>query len=170
MKKIYILVFIILVIVGVKASAQEYEVPKHYIFKTNADYLTAEPEILKTINWLEKTPWHQETRKRDEAKAFVLKWIDGSPDVTINLNSEVVHLAKDNPELLGSYMFGYTKYALLHKTDFDDTKAKKSGVKAIIDKYAAESSHRQNSEVDKVTAIDKEGKLDNWITTDFNVH
>ena len=132
MRKTYFYATLIsLAFLGFKAAAQEYDVPKHYAFKSNEDYKLYEPQIVKTIDWLEKTPWTEQVRKRDEAKAFVLKWIDGSPEVTISLNAELVHLAKNNPELLGSYMYGYAKYCIQHKADFDDTKAKMAGVKAI---------------------------------------
>jgi hypothetical protein len=170
MIKIYLAVFISLFIVGHKAAAQGYEVPKHYSFKSNDDYLKYEPEILKAIDFLEVTPWNEQGRKRAEAKTFVLSWIDGSPDVTITFNSELVKMAKNNPELLGSYMYAYTKYAILHKTDFEDKKAKLAGVKGLLAKYNSEPSHKPNAEVDKVEGIDKDGKLDGWIATDFNAH
>ena len=170
MKKIYLIIFISLLFSGYKVAAQDYTVPKHYTFKSNQDYTTYEPEVVKAIDWLERTPWNGQIKKRDAVKAFVLTWIDGSPDVTITINSELVHLAKNNPLLLGSYQFGYTKYAIQHKTDFSDTKAKSAGVKALLTKYQAEPDHKQDDEVEKVIAIDKQGKLDNWITTDFNTH
>lgn len=170
MIKIYLAVFISLLIVGYKAAAQGYDVPKHYLFKSNEDYLKYEPEVLKAIDFLEVTPWSEQARKRAEAKSFVLNWIDGSPDVTITFNSELVKLAKNNPELLGSYMYAYTKYAILHKTDFEDKKAKLAGVKGLLAKYNSEPGHKPSPEVDKVVAIDKDGRLENWIATDFNAH
>jgi len=170
MRKTYFLVFMSLLIFGLKVSAQDYEVPKHYAFKSNEEYIKYEPEIIKAIDWLELTPWNQQVRKRGEAKAFVLNWIEGSPDVTITFNSEIVRMAKNNPELLGSYMYGYTKYAILHKTDFEDKKAKIAGLKGLLAKYNNEPEHKPNAEVDKVNQIDKDGKLDSWITTDFNSH
>jgi hypothetical protein len=170
MKKIYLFIYISLLFFSLKAAAQEYTVPKHYAFKSNQDYITYEPEVVKAIDWLEKTPWAEQVKKRDEAKAFVLRWIDGSPEVSITLNSEVAQLAKNNPQLLGSYMYGYAKYAILHKSDFSDTKAKAAGVKGLLDKYTTQTNHKQNDEVEKVIAINKDNKLDNWIITYFNSH
>jgi len=167
MKKICLIVVVTFLCISA-AFAQTYEVPKDYILKAKEDYPKYESDVLKAIDFLEQTPWSEQPEKRDEAKAFVLKWIEGSPTVSIEINSEIVKFSKNNVELLGSYMYGYTKYALLNKVNFDVFQAKVAGVRAVITKYTNEPGHKKNSEVEKVIKLDKDGKLEDWIKTDFN--
>jgi hypothetical protein len=54
------------------------------------------------------------------------------PNVTVEVNKAVSNLCVKNPELFGSFMGGYTKYALQNKTSFNKDKANEAGVKAII--------------------------------------
>ena len=166
MKKILIIITVIMAF-GLAVSAQTYQVPTNYVLKEKGDYAKYEQEVISTIDWLEDTPWAVENQKRDDAKAFFMKWLEGSPTVNIEINKAVGNLCTKNPELFSSFMGGYTKYALQNKTAFDKNKANEAGVKAIIHKYISESDHKKNSNVEKLIKIDKDGKLADWITTDF---
>lgn len=147
------------------AKAQSYTPPQNYTLVKKEDYAPYEPEVLKAIDFLEKTSWTEEAFY--PAKTFVLKWIEGSPNVSIEINSVLAKLSKDNPELFGSYMYGYTKYTLLHKTDFNQSEAKKAGILAVLAKYQNEPTHKKTSDVEKLIKIESQGKLDDWIAKDF---
>jgi uncharacterized protein YxeA len=166
MKKILIIITVIIAF-GFTASAQTYQVPTNYVLKEKGDYGKYEQDVISTIDWLQDTPWAAETQKRDDAKAFFMKWLEGSPNVNIEINKAVGNLCTKNPELFGSFMGGYTKYALQNKTAFNKDKANEAGIKAIISKYISETDHKKNSDVEKLIKVDKEGKLASWITTDF---
>ena len=168
MKPILFLISILISCQTTKVLAQNYQVPQNYVLKQKDDYPKYEQDVLKTIDWLEQTPWNTEIEKRGEAKEFLIKWIEGSPDISIEINSEIVKLSKNNPDLIGSYMYGYTKYALLNKSQFDVNQAKIAGVKAVLSKYKFETDHKKNSEVEKLLKLDAEGKLGNWVMTDFS--
>ncbi len=167
MKPILFLISILFCCQTTKVHGQDYQVPKNYVLKQKDDYPKYEQDVLKTIDWLEQTSWNDQIQKREEAKTFIIKWIEGSPDISIEVNSEIIKLSKNNPELLGSYMYGYTKYAILNKSQFDLIKAKIEGIKALLSKYKFETAHKKNSEVEKLIKLDAEGKLENWVATDF---
>lgn len=166
MKKLLILITVITTL-GLDSSAQTYQVPTNYVLKEKGDYAKYEQEVISTIDWLQDTPWAVESQKRDDAKAFFMKWLEGSPTVNIEINKAVGNLCTKNPELFGSFMGGYTKYALQNKATFDKNKANKAGVKAILTKYISESDHKKSGDVEKLIKIDKDGKLADWIATDF---
>ena len=168
MKKSIIIIALALIASCSSLFAQTYEVPKNYVLNAKEDYPKYENDVLKTIDWLEQTPWSVETEKRDEAKAFCLKWIEGTPAFSIEINAEILKLSKNNIELLGSYMYGYTKYYLLNKTAFDVTQAKIAAVRGVITKYTNETGHKKNAEVEKVIKMDKEGTLETWVKTAFS--
>ena len=91
---------------------QTFEVPANYTFGTRADYARYEPEVIRAVNWLEATPLHQQADKRKEVNAFLFKYIEGSPSVSIELHSFVLELNKKNPDLLMVFMAGWAKHKL----------------------------------------------------------
>ncbi|MEO3403738.1 hypothetical protein AAFN85_07530 [Mucilaginibacter sp. CAU 1740] len=166
MKKIFTLVIAIIAF-AFTAKAQTFHVPENYVLKEKGDYAKYEEDVIKGVDWLQDTPWALEEQKRMETNAFLMKWIQGSPSVSIEVNSAVAKMTEKNPQLLMTFMGGYTKYALQNKTAFDKNKANLAGVKATVDKYALETDHKNNSLLNKLAKIDKEGKLADWITSDF---
>jgi len=167
MKKIIIL-FAAIAAFSFTAKAQAFHVPENYTLKEKADYAKYEEDVIKGIDWLQDTPWVLEEQKRMETNAFLMKWIQGSPSVSIEINNSVAKMTEKNPQLLMTFMGGFTKYALQNKSAFDKNKANQAGVKSVIDKYVLETDHKSNSLLNKLTKIDKEGKLADWMATDFN--
>ena len=167
MKRIIILLLAV-VAFSFTAKAQTFHVPENYTLKEKADYGKYEDDVIKGIDWLQDTPWPLEEQKRMETNAFLMKWIQGSPTVSIEINNSVAKMTEKNPQLLMTFMGGYTKYALQNKTALDKNKANQAGVKAVIDKYVVETDHKNNSLLNKLTKIDKDGKLADWMVSDFN--
>ncbi|QEM11610.1 hypothetical protein [Mucilaginibacter rubeus] len=167
MKKIIILLVAIAAF-AFTAKAQTFHVPENYTLKEKADYAKYEEDVIKGIDWLQDTPWALEEQKRMETNAFLMKWIQGSPSVNIEINNSVAKMTEKNPQLIMTFMGGFTKYALQNKSAFDKNKANQAGVKSVIDKYVLETDHKNNSLLNKLTKIDKEGKLADWMASDFN--
>lgn len=145
-------------------KAQNYEVPKNYSLVNKEDYAPFEQDILKTISWLAQTPWTIDVDKRHEANAFLLKWLMGSPDVSVEVSSVEMLLTKKNPELLMTYMGTYAKYVIEHKGTPDMKTARITAIRAIIDKYNAEPTRVKDKAIEKLIKIDEQGKLDEWLS------
>lgn len=167
MKKILTLIVAIAAF-SLTAAAQTYEVPKNYVLKAKTDYEPYEPQVISTIDWLQSSPWAEDEEKRQEANGFLGAWLTGAPNISININNTVADLAKENPELLITYMGGFTKYILQHKTDPDKKKANLEAVKAVIEKYSTEKSHKKSKKIEELIKMDKEGKLQSWVDKNFN--
>ncbi len=163
------LLIIFLLTIGLTASAQLSPVPKSYSLKTPEDYSKYEKEIISTIDWLETTPWGLKNTQRPYADAFLMAWLSGSPSVNIELGDEMLlKIMEKNKDLLVSYMGGYTKYALQNRkpdNSFDKNKAKLAGYKALISKYSAEKSRNKDKNVEMLSQLDSEGKLEEWVNT-----
>lgn len=166
MKKIFTLIIAVITF-GLAAKAQTFHVPENYVLKDKGDYAKYEEDVIKGVDWLQDTPWALEEQKRMETNTFLMKWMQGSPSISIEVNSSVAKMTEKNPQLLMTFMGGYTKYALQSKTAFDKHKANLAGVKAVVEKYALETDHKNNSLLNKLVKVDKEGKLADWITSDF---
>lgn len=165
MKK-QITLFIAFAAFSLTAMAQQYEVPTNYSFDTKADYKMYEPQIIATTDWLQRTAWKDQRDKRRQARLFFLSWVKGAP-VNVGIGQTVTDLSDKNPELAFTYMTQYAKYSLLHKDDFDKNKANLSALKSMIDKYTMDPSRQKDDEVEKLIQIDKDGKLERWVSTDF---
>ena len=149
------------------ANAQTYEVPKDYTLKTKDDYPKYDADVIATVDWLQQTSWDDEQAKRKEANRFLMEWLTGSPTVSIAVGSPLIKLADKNPELLMTFMGGYTKYALQHKDSPTLNAENVAGLRALIAKYQAEKNHKKNAAVEKLIKIDADGKLEEWAATEF---
>jgi len=69
--------------------SQEFEVPKDYSLEKREDFVAQEQNVLDCYDWLMKTPLNEQTDKRKEANAFLLKWLTGSA-VSIEIKQEIV--------------------------------------------------------------------------------
>ncbi|HTE02312.1 MAG TPA: hypothetical protein VK668_23645 [Mucilaginibacter sp.] len=167
MKKIHLAIILLLIITGFKASAQSYEVPKNYVLKAKEDYPKYEDDIIKTVDWLQQTSWAEQADKRKEANTFLIAWITGSPNVSITLGSPLLKFTDKNKELLITFMAGYTKYALQHKSDMTVDKANAAALRALMDKYNSDPARKKDSAIEKLIKTDKDGKLDEWIKANF---
>lgn len=167
MKKIIRTVLLLTLLTGLKASAQNYEVPKDYHFKKHEDYIKYEADVIKTADWLMRTPWDTEPVKTEAATQFILQWAQGTPDVVVELKQAIMNLSDTNPQLGFIYMSQFCKYAILHKVGFDKTQANIAALKAVIEKYNIEPTHKRDSDMETLIKTDKDGKLEEWIVNEF---
>jgi hypothetical protein len=169
MKKIFRTVFLLTLVISLRASAQTYEVPKDYKFKSQKDYIKYEAEVVKTADWLLRSPWASEPAKREAATQFILVWAQGTQDVVIELKQPIMNLSDANPQLGFIYMAAFCKYAIQHKTDFDKTQANFAAVKDVIAKYEAEPAHKRDDDVENLIKLDNENKLGYWVVNELAV-
>jgi hypothetical protein len=170
MKSFAIPVLLLLMLrTGSSALAQSYEVPKNYVLKTRDDYARYETDIIRTADWLQQTPWKAQPPKMEEATQFFLKWIKGTPAVTVRLTEAVMNLSDKNPQLGFVYMAAFSKFVLQHKTGFDVNNANIIAVRAVIDKYNAEPAHKTDEDIEHLIELDKKGELNDWVISMFSL-
>ncbi|MGZ3753174.1 MAG: hypothetical protein ACXVAU_17960, partial [Mucilaginibacter sp.] len=138
-----------------------------YVLKAKEDYPKYEEDVIKTVDWLQQTPWTEQADKRKEANAFFVAWITGSPNVSISIGSPLIKFTEKNSQLLIAFMGAYTKYALQHKSDLDKDLANATALRALMDKYTSEQDHVKDNAVEKLIKVEKDGKLADWIKTNF---
>ena len=166
--KRYIQHGLFLLLFGVlKASAQSYDVPQDYHFKTTEDFAKYEPDVIKTADWMQQTPWTSQPQKREEATQFFLHWIKGTPAVTIKLTEALMNLSDRNPQLGFTYMAQFSKYALQHKDSFDLTQATMEALHGLMIKYQAEPTRKSDKDVEALIKLEKNGALLTWVTNGF---
>ncbi len=130
--------------------------------KTKEEYIASEKNVVATIDWLETTPFSQEENKRLKQKALLMVWITDSPTVTLEINAAILTFTKKNPDLLLTFMGGWTKYSLLNNYSTDQIQGNLAGLKSVIRVYK-NLSLKKDKEVEKLIELDNKGELENWV-------
>ena len=143
--------------------SQDFDVPKSYSFEKAKDYTGQNHAVIKAVDWLENTPLTQDTSKRKEVNAFLMAWLSGSPDVSIDLSGDIVTFM-DCGDCLVVFMGGWAKYALVNK-DYNNTlKGNIAGIESTISFY-----QKNKNAIGKTKAIEKyikqkdKGTLEDYI-------
>ena len=164
MNKIKSLIF--LLFVSTSLLAQEVEIPNDIKLENAEDYKKTEQLVLDCSEWLLKTPIAENPGKRKEVNAFLMKWMSGSPTVSIELVSGIVPL--DCANCLMSFMSGWTKHSLENDYSKDKIECAVAGAENAIEFYKKNKSVLgKNSDMEKLMKQQKKGKLKKYIESKF---
>ena len=131
------------------------------------EFKASEKNVIATIDWLEKTPFDTEETKRKNQQALFIAWVSDSPTVTIELNADILTFTKKNPELLVTFMGGWTKYSLENNYSKDVVQGSIAGIKSVIRVYKSQSL-KKDKEVEKYIALDEKAELESWVKSTLN--
>lgn len=149
---------------GTVINAQNFEVPKNYVLNVAADYAKYEKDIIACANWMENTPLNVDQQKRIEANTFLMKWLTGSPTVSINLNADIVVKCTDkNSDLLMLFLAGWTRYALENNYSKDQQKGYFEGFKSMINVYNKGILIKKDKDLENLIGFYNKGELESWI-------
>lgn len=163
MKKSALTLLILILLISVQSFAQEFRVPENYTFKSKEDYYTYEKDVIEGINWLVNTPISSNTAKRKEVNAFLMKWLSGSPYVTIELSQDIVTFM-DCPDCLMVFLGGWTKYALENKDNSNKIKGNLAGIESLIEFYKKnQDALGKNKAIQKYIKLQEKDKLLTYI-------
>lgn len=152
--------------VSTSLLAQEVNIPKDLKFENAEDYKKTEPLVLRATEWLVKTPVSENPDKRKEINAFLMKWMSGSPTVSIELVSGIVPL--DCADCLMSFMSGWTTYSLENNYSKNKVDGAVAGAENAIEFYLNNKSELgKNSDMEKLIKQQKKGKLPEYIESKF---
>lgn len=166
MKKLKLMTALLLLFVGGNVMAQELEIPEDIKLETAADYEVTEALVLESIAWLQDNPVASNPTKRKELNRFLIKWISGSPSVTIELLSGLAPI--DCPECLISFMGGWTKYSLENDYSKNKIEGALAGAESSIAFYEKNKAELgKNSDIEKMIKQQKKGKLRKYVEGKF---
>ncbi len=151
-----------LLFVSMSLIAQEVEIPKNLYLERAEDYKSTEQLFLNATEWLLNTPVSDNPTKRKEINAFLLKWMSGSPTVSIELVSGIVPLTC--AECLMSFMSGWTKYSLENNYSKNKVDGAVAGAENAISFYMKNKEEiGKSAEMEKLIKQQKKGKLIEYI-------
>ncbi|WP_426491204.1 hypothetical protein [Hymenobacter sp. 102] len=147
---------------SITQAQTSYQPPVNYAFQTPDDYAEYEPQVIATVNWLEKTPLSQQPEVRKQADQFLFQWISGSSSVSVQLQKYVADLAGRESELLILFMGGWARYQLQHPEVKDATALNTEGVRTMLRAYQA-GGFKKNKQLDELLKMDAAGSLPGWV-------
>lgn len=160
--------FLAMICIGNRICAQTtFEVPANYSLDTKSDYEKYEADIITAAKWLEENDLDKEQDKRKEVSSFVIKWILGSPSVTVDLSDRLSKLYGKNDFLLINYMAGYSAYCLQNKTTATKTLAAKAGLISMMNVYKKAIRIKDCKGMEKLIKLTEENKLDDYVAENF---
>ncbi|WP_066629308.1 hypothetical protein [Labilibacter marinus] len=109
MKQIFILLSLIITFSTV--SAQNFDFSP---LKEKSDYKKVEEQVKSASKYLIDTPINQDVIIRSQATKLVMKWMEGTPDYTFELDARVLEITDDNSELFSLYLASMTNVVLNH--------------------------------------------------------
>ena len=169
MKLISLVVLALLVFTANSLYAQKFDVPKNYKLVDKEDYAKYEQDIINAAKWLRETPFDQQTEKRRKVSAFVVKWVNGSPTVNVELNANILDFDKKNPGMLVLYMASCARY-VLENQDFEDMRAKhKYALRDMIYVYQRGEGIKKDKKMEKLIKMEENDQLDEWLEENLKV-
>ena len=155
-----------LLFIGVQLTAQTFEVPENVTLEKAEDYKQYEDAIVKGTEWLMNTPINSQQAKRKEVNAFLMKWMTGSPDVSLELNGDILTFMGECPDCLMIFMAGWTKYAIQNDSKVSNVDGSIQGIKDVIALYKKnKATIGKNKAIEKYIKLEEKGKLEKHIAS-----
>ena len=170
MKRTKLFLLANLILVSTFVLGQNFEVPANYQFNTKDDYSRYEKDIIDATKWLQSTPFNEQKEKRQEVSAFVIKWINGSPTVNVEINPTIMYFEEKNQGMLALYMAGSAKYVLENNYSKDMRAKHKAALKGMIVVYKSGKGIKKDKKMEKLIKSDEDGKLDEWLAENLKIN
>lgn len=108
------------------------ELPQEFNWQTAEDYRKDAELVKKTLRWLCSAPLNIDLSKRSEANVFVLKWLSGTPDYTIAIETAKLPFLEQHPELLDTFIHGMALGYLSKDKPIEQVDAYAAGFQAVV--------------------------------------
>ena len=129
-----------------------------------------ELNIITDCKWLMSAPFGTQVQDWNEAAEFLRKWVDGSPDVFVDYNEEILDFGKKNPGIVTLYTAGCVRYVLENNFPKKTREEQKAGLRAMMKGYQNARHINKDKKMEVLIAAEKNGKLDEWLEKHFPVN
>ena len=168
MRIIPILLTSMCLFIASSAFSQEYEIPD-YTLEAKEDYAKFEKDIIAAAKWLTTVPLNEQPSKRQEVAAFVMKWVNGSRTVNVELNQIILEFEEKNPGMLIIYMATSAKYVLENNYSKDMRAKHTAALRAMMSVYKSGNGIKKDKKMEKLIKSDEERKLEEWMNKNLKV-
>ena len=155
-------IIIVLFLFSVNIYSQKFSDLEKIPLKEKGDYMKVESELLDASDYLLNKPLDKDDVSRYYAIQFIMRWMEGTPDYTFSINSEVTQISKKNDELMAIFFAAMTKYVLENKENANDEKIVRKQSLIMVLEYIENPKFviKQDKNIKKYINAKNEGKLD----------
>jgi tetratricopeptide (TPR) repeat protein len=134
-----------------------------YTLEKDEDYVKYEQDVIDGYDWLLNTPIGVDAEKRAELGTFLMRWMVGSPTVSLELSAEIVTYMDCAPCLM-IFMGGWTKYALESNGEGNKLQGMLVGTENMIKFYNTNKEELgKNKDIEKLLKLQEENKLKEFL-------
>ncbi len=158
MKNILLLVF--LAFSSSIVYSQDCEIPANVKLVDKEDYAPYHNLVVECVGWLESTPIKKEPRKRDQVNAFLIKWMTGTPTLSISYtmyHSEVISV--DTKNLMVPFLGGWSRAIILSDFNLEKYEGMAEGIRTVLGVMELPGAPRKSREIKRLIKADKKGVL-----------
>lgn len=157
--------FLLFILAGAAMSAfgqcESPVMPEGQAFEVASDYRSSDAKASDALIWLSSHPIDECTNIRERLNAFVLVWLSGHPDITINLNPVVLPFLDEYPELLFPMLHGMAAFQLGKPLSTVNSAAvHAAGLKVIVDVAGRSDTYRRHNDIRALRKMRRRGKLE----------
>ena len=139
------------------------DLPEKYGWRVAEDYSKDRELVKKTLRWLCITPLSEDIRDRALANAFVLEWLAGTPEITMNVRTKVLDFPSEHPELILTFMHGMAYYAMSHPKENNEVKMYEAGIKTVVELAGQSKDLSKLTRIKEFERMMKKGKLTSYL-------
>jgi hypothetical protein len=164
-----ILSFLVIASITLSVSSQTVSVPKNYILEKAEDYAPYQEKVLECMNWFINSNVDQNIELRKEVNTFILKWLIGSPALSVMVTETSKPILDDKDfqytnDLLMSYMYGMAIYQLNNPNETDLIYIQEMGVNGVLTLYENNKGLFDKSKaLKKYLKLKKDNQLKDWL-------
>lgn len=161
MKKILITLCFLVALAANAQTAPNYD---NYKLETPADLKAAEGAVLQASDYILSVPFIVDDAQRQNAMAFIIKWMTGTPDYTFTIDSNPAVMGTD-AEMISVYVAAMCKFVLENKSKSTDEAAIKLASWKFVADYVANPAHKvtQTRPLKKLVEANKKGEMEKYI-------
>lgn len=153
-----------------KLSAQTRscpELPEYYEWNTASDYQASHDLVKKTLKWLCNTPLGEDILKRSQANAFVMEWLAGTPEFTVNIDTQYLPFLEEHPDLLYPFIHAVSYYKMDHPEETKELKLYLRGYKTIANLASQSKEYSKSPALRPLLKASKKNTIEDYVKKIF---
>ncbi len=145
--------------------AQEITIPD-VNYRAEADYTAQNEKVIEVIDHLRRFPADVYESRRKEAVSYLVKWLSGSPDVTVELHEFTMPYLQYG-ESMAIFMGSYAKLDL-QDPEADEYAKNMVALESVAEYYLDNTDvFGRNKQLDKLVKMQEKDKLAKLVTKEL---
>ena len=145
--------------------AQEITIP-NVDYRTEADYTAQNDKVIEVVDHLRRFPADVYESRRKEAVSYLVKWLTGTPDVTVKLHAFALPYLKYG-ESMAIFMGSYAKLDL-QDPEADEYAKNMTALESVAEYYLDYTDvFGRDKQLDKLVKMQEKDKLAKLVTKEL---